>query len=290
MATSINQGNLAVLSSATSSVSSVPSGLSLGYLSTIKYGNTTFPTFGALINAIKTETGINIMSKPQLLSLDNEEADVFVGENRPFMISEKFDLNNNPIQTFDYRDVGIKLKILPHIIDGDTVLLKINQEIKQVESTVGSNNAAPITLTRSTNTTIKTKNNMTIVISGLIKDTENITKTKIPILGDIPIIGLLFRSQNKTSEKTNLMVFITVTILKNAQSIDDVTKERYKIFEEHMSENYNIKSEELLKKPIIEKVPVIKTTEDAAPKTIIPDKSIPEKDITNVNVPEKSIH
>lgn len=285
-AASTNSGNLSSMLTATPGAGSVPSGLSVGYLSTIKFGNTTFPTFGALINALKSESGINILSKPLLLSLDNEEADVFVGENRPFMTSEKFDLNNNPIQTYDYRDVGIKLKILPHIVDPETVLLKVNQEIKTVEAVVNSNIAAPITLTRSTNTTIKTKNNMTIVISGLITDTETISKTKIPILGDIPLLGQLFRSQNKSTEKTNLMIFITATILNNSQSIDDITKEKYRLFNEQMGEadynkRYNIKNQSSQPaQPSIEKAPVTKTQEEqkkTIPSEVNPPPTVPEK-------------
>ncbi len=111
----------------------LPGGFGLGILGNIiTYEGVKFPTLSALANAIKTESGIDILSKPQLLTLDNEEAEVFVGENRPFLISEKFDANNNPIQTFDYRDVGIKLKILPHVIDDDTVLLNVQQEVKKV--------------------------------------------------------------------------------------------------------------------------------------------------------------
>jgi general secretion pathway protein D len=307
MATSLTSAST---TSSTSSLGGVPTGLSVGYLSTIKFGNNVYPSFGALITALKTESGINIMSKPLLLSLDNEEADVFVGENRPFMISEKFDLNNNPIQTFDYRDVGIKLKILPRIIDADTVLLRINQEIKTVESIIGTNAAAPITLTRSTNTTIKTKNNMTVVISGLIKDTDTYSKSKIPILGDMPFIGALFRSENKTSEKTNLMIFLTVTVINKAQTIDDITKEKYKLFEQQISENnqnnrYNLKANPSIIKPVIESGPDVKTVEEPAqknttpentapvetvPEKVIPTETAPEKTVPVETVPEKTVH
>ncbi len=203
----------------------LPGGFGLGILGNIiTYEGVKFPTLSALANAIKTESGINILSKPQLLTLDNEEAEVFVGENRPFLISEKFDANNNPIQTFDYRDVGIKLKILPHVIDENTVLLDVQQEVKKVVSSAVGVASAPITLTRSTKTTIKLHNNTTVVISGLIKDDMSASDTGVPLLSKIPLLGWLFRSRDTSREKTNMMVFITATIIKNRQDMEALTR------------------------------------------------------------------
>lgn len=210
-------------------LSALPGGFSLGILGNIiTYEGVKFPTLTALVNAIKSKSGINILSKPQLLTLDNEEAEVFVGENRPFLISEKFDANNNPIQTFDYRDVGIKLKILPHVVDEDTILLTIKQEVKKVIATATGVASAPITLTRSTNTTVKVKDNMTIVISGLIKNDNSVTETRVPILSDIPILGWLFRSTDETTEKTNMMVFITTRIIRTRDNMEQLTREKRK--------------------------------------------------------------
>jgi len=203
----------------------LPGGFGLGILGNIiTYEGVKFPTLSALVNAIKTESGINILSKPQLLTLDNEEAEVFVGENRPFLISEKFDANNNPIQTFDYRDVGIKLKILPHVIDDDTILLNVQQEVKKVVASAVGVASAPITLTRSTKTTIKLNNNTTVVISGLIKDDMGMSETRVPVLSRIPLLGWLFRSRDTSREKTNMMVFITTTIIKSRQDMEDLTR------------------------------------------------------------------
>ncbi len=206
-------------------LSALPGGFGLGILGNIiTYEGVKFPTLSALVNAIKSESGINILSKPQLLTLDNEEAEVFVGENRPFLISEKFDANNNPIQTFDYRDVGIKLKILPHVIDEDTILLDVQQEVKKVVASAVGVASAPITLTRSTKTTIKLNNNTTVVISGLIKDDMGVSETRVPVLSRIPILGWLFRSKDTSREKTNMMVFITTTIIKSRQDMEDLTR------------------------------------------------------------------
>ncbi|HEC98452.1 MAG TPA: type II secretion system protein GspD [Nitrospirae bacterium] len=211
----------------------LPGGFGLGILGNIiTYEGVKFPTLSALANAIKTESGIDILSKPQLLTLDNEEAEVFVGENRPFLISEKFDANNNPIQTFDYRDVGIKLKILPHVIDDDTVLLNVQQEVKKVVSSAVGVASAPITLTRSTKTTIKLHNNTTVVISGLIKDDMSASDTGVPLLSKIPLLGWLFRSRDTSREKTNMMVFITATIIKNRQDMESLTRTKRRLLKD----------------------------------------------------------
>lgn len=223
-------------------LSALPGGFSLGILGNIiTYEGVKFPTLTALVNAIKSKSGINILSKPQLLTLDNEEAEVFVGENRPFLISEKFDANNNPIQTFDYRDVGIKLKILPHVVDNDTILLNIKQEVKKVIATATGVSSAPITLTRSTTTTVKLKDNMTVVISGLIKNDNSITETRVPVLSDIPILGWLFRSKDKTVEKTNMMVFITTRIIRTRGNMEELTREKQKAvgYNQQMNPSYD---------------------------------------------------
>ncbi len=223
----------------------LPGGFGLGILgNVITYEGVKFPTLSALVNAIKTESGINILSKPQLLTLDNEEAEVFVGENRPFLISEKFDANNNPIQTFDYRDVGIKLKILPHVIDEDTILLNVQQEVKKVVSTAVGVASAPITLTRSTKTTIKLNNNTTVVISGLIKDDLGMSETRVPLLSRIPLLGWLFRSRDTSREKTNMMVFITTTIIKTRQDMEDLTRSRQELLRESGALKDGARSEE----------------------------------------------
>ncbi|RMG67389.1 MAG: type II secretion system protein GspD, partial [Nitrospirae bacterium] len=230
--TFINEGNVIdlqspVLEGNPPNLAALPGGFNLGILGNIiTYEGVKFPTLSALVNAIKSKSGINILSKPQLLTLDNEEAEVFVGENRPYLISTKFDANNNPVQTFDYRDVGIKLKILPHLVDSDTILLNIYQEVKKVIASASGETSAPITLTRSTNTTVKIRDNTTIVISGLIKNDESVTEKKIPLLGDIPILGALFRSTEKSSEKTNMMVFINTRVIRTREGLSSLTREK----------------------------------------------------------------
>jgi general secretion pathway protein D len=201
-------------------------GFNLGILGdVISYEGVNFPTLSLLVNAIKSASGINILSKPQILTLDNEEAEVFVGENRPFLTSTKYDSNNNPVQSYDYRDVGVKLKIVPHISANDFVTLSIEQEVKKV-STSTFDATAPVTLTRSTKTKVKLKDGSMMVISGLMKDDSTEQKNAVPGLSKIPLIGWLFRNTSNDYEKTNLMVFISTYIIDSQEDADDLSERK----------------------------------------------------------------
>jgi len=207
--------------------SALPGGFTAGVLgNVITYEGVKFPTLTALVNFVKTASGINILSNPQILTLDNEEAEIFVGENRPFITSTKFDSNNNPIQSYDYRDVGIRLNIQPHISSDSTITLDIKQEVKKVISNASVDAPAPITLTRSTNTTVKLRNNSKLVISGLIKDDSDEINSAVPGLSKIPLIGWLFKSKEKSSQKTNMMVFITAKIISTQNEANELTENK----------------------------------------------------------------
>jgi general secretion pathway protein D len=201
-------------------------GFNLGILGNIiSYEGVSFPTLGILANFVKSANGINILSNPQILTLDNEEAEVFVGENRPFLTSTKFDSNNNPIQSYDYRDVGVKLKIVPQISSNDSVTLKIEQEVKKVSSsTVDA--TAPVTLTRSTKTKVKLKDGSIMVISGLLKDDSEKYNTAVPGLSRIPILGWLFKTKAGSYEKTNMMVFISTFIIRTQEDAQKMTEKK----------------------------------------------------------------
>ena len=205
----------------------LPSGFSLGVIGDIiTYQGLRFPTIGALVTALKSSSGINIVSNPQILTLDNAEAEVFVGENRPFITSEKFDANNNPIQTYDYRNVGVRLKITPQISSDNMVTLTIDQEVNKVAPGSSASSTAPVTLTRTTKTTVKLLDKSIIVISGMIKDDSAITNSGIPFLSAIPILGWLFKRQDISIEKTNLMVFITTQIIDTVSEAEALLEKR----------------------------------------------------------------
>lgn len=203
-------------------------GFNLGVLGNIiTYEGVNFPTLGILANFVKTSSGINILSNPQILTLDNEEAEVFVGENRPFLTSTKYDSNNNPVQSYDYRDVGVKLKIVPQISSNDTVTLQIEQEVKKVSSST-IDVTAPVTLTRSTKTKVKLQDGSIMVISGLLKDDSERYNSAVPGLSRIPILGWLFKTKSGSAEKTNLMVFISTHIIRTADDAKKITEKKQK--------------------------------------------------------------
>lgn len=215
---SSNGGKLgSIISSLTQGASSISglgtAGLGIGVIGNIiSFQGAKFPSIGALVSAVRSSSGINIISNPQILTLNNSAAEVFVGENMPYQTSTKFDSNNNPVQTYDYRDVGVKLKVTPQISSDDMVTLAIEQEIKKVSSSAVSS-TAPTTLTRTTNTTVKLKNHSIMVISGMIKDDSTTTVSGIPGLSQIPVLGWLFKRETTSTQKTNVMLFITAHII-----------------------------------------------------------------------------
>ncbi len=209
-----------------SGTASFPSGFSLGVIGDIiLYNGMKFPSIGAFMSALSGVSGVSIVSNPQILTLDNEEAEVFVGENRPYLTSEKQDSNNNPIQTFDYRNVGIRLKITPQISSSDSIVLAIEQEVnKMAESSI--NTASPVTLNRTTKTVVKLPNKSVMVISGLIKNDTTVSDSGIPFLSKIPVLGWLFKSRSSQNEKTNLMVFISASIIDTVEDARALMKVR----------------------------------------------------------------
>ncbi len=232
-----------VIDGKTPNFGALPGGFNLGILGdVITYEGIKFPTLGLLVNFLRTATGINILSNPQILTLDNEEAEVFVGENRPYLVSTKYDANNNPVQNFDYRDVGVKLKITPHISSDNTITLKVYTEVKKLSSAVATTTTAPITLTRQTKTKVKLKNNSTMVIGGLIKDDSNSTNKAVPLFSRIPIIGELFKSRDESNQKTNMMVFISVHIINTFKEAEELTKRKKAFSKEYKKKIEQIKN------------------------------------------------
>jgi len=182
----------------------------------------------ALVNALAADTSSNILSTPTLVTLDNEEAEIVVGQNVPFVTGKSTSdssSTDNPFQTIERQDVGVKLKILPQINQGDSITLDIEQEVSSISpSTVAED---IITNTREIKTRVLIEDNQVLVLGGLISDERDETENKVPLLGDIPILGYLFKSTTNDSSKNNLMVFIHPVILKDKSHVEDVTKQRY---------------------------------------------------------------
>jgi general secretion pathway protein D len=180
-----------------------------------------------LLRAFQGDTDVNVLSTPNLLTTDNEEAEIIIGEERPFLRSEQSTPlggvvnNSSTVRTFEFRDTGITLRITPQISQGKTVRLKLLQEVKSFvsESEVG----AVTTTKRSAKTTVIVDDNQTIVIGGLISNDSNEAKSSVPCLGNIPIFGWAFKQTSVSKRKTNLLIFMTPHILTSPEDIDRVT-------------------------------------------------------------------
>jgi general secretion pathway protein D len=213
-----------------------PGGLSLGVVKgVIEFGGVQFLNVGALVNALQTSGDVNVLSTPSLLTTDNEESEIVVSDNIPFKTSEKFDSNGNPISTFEYRDVGLTLRFTPQINEDDFVKLKLYEEISQVLSTAtGGSTNAPSTTRRTAQTTVVAQSGSTIVIGGLIKDDTEVTTSSVPCLGNLPLVGYLFRSTSDKVTKKNLLLFLTPHIINDTQDIESLTRDRRRRFEGRM--------------------------------------------------------
>ncbi len=201
---------------------------------TISSQNLTAPGFAAIFNLNIFDNVINILSTPQILTSDNEEAEIVVGENVPFISSRERNetTTNTLLSTIERQDVGIMLRITPQITDGDYVKLDIFQEISSIKETSESilTSVGPTTTKRSTKTSVSVKDGHTVVIGGLMEEKSEDGTNKIPILGDIPILGWLFKSKSVTKNKTNLMVFLSPHIVKDPPQLAQITKKKHTDF------------------------------------------------------------
>jgi len=227
----------------------LPSGFSLGVFGEmINISGIQFPTIAAIIEVYKKDKDVQIISTPQLLTTDNEEAKIYVGKNIPFQTRSTAEGGVETYSSFEYRDVGTTLKITPQISQDGMVRLAISQEVARLESTT---DFRPTTLKRTIDTTVIVDDNSTIVIGGLIDDSFSKTEYKIPILGDIPLLGWLFKSRRTQREKTNLFVFLTPHVINNKadaqkiynqkkEKIGEVEKGSIKMYKTNNNENTSI--------------------------------------------------
>ncbi|HDY7978037.1 TPA: type II secretion system secretin GspD [Vibrio vulnificus] len=180
----------------------------------------------ALISAVSSDSNSNILSSPSITVMDNGEASFIVGEEVPVVTGSTAGSNNdNPFQTVDRKEVGIKLKVVPQINEGDSVQLNIEQEVSNV---LGANGAVDIRFAkRQLNTSVIVQDGQMLVLGGLIDERALESESKVPLLGDIPILGHLFKSTNTQVEKKNLMVFIKPTIIRDGMTADGITQRKY---------------------------------------------------------------
>lgn len=187
--------------------------------------------YGALIQALSTVSNANLLSTPSIMTLDNQEAKIVVGQNVPFITGSSTSTGagtSNPFTTIERQDVGITLKVIPHIGEGGTVRLEVEQEVSSVvPSAEGIKSADLITNKRSIKTTILADDAQTIVLGGLIQDDVVRTESKVPLLGDIPVIGYLFRATSNAKTKRNLLVFLRPTLLKDSAAAAELSQRHY---------------------------------------------------------------
>ena len=218
---------------AAQNISTVGTGLNIG----IVRGRVNIPgvgevlNLGALARALESDQKNNILSTPNILTLDNEEAKIVVGQNVPFLTGSYTLSNNastNPFQTIERRDIGLTLRVTPQVAEGGTVKLKVFQEVSSVVPTNSNVRSADlITNKRSIENTVLVDDGQIVVIGGLIQDDTKNANSKVPLLGDIPFLGNLFKYQTKNRDKTNLMVFLRPVVLRDGKAANQLTGERY---------------------------------------------------------------
>ncbi len=205
------------------------SGLVLGAAEgTLSFGGKTFLNLGLLIQALQTDKDVNILSTPHLLTMDNEEARIVVGEERPFlkssMTSDTGSTSPTVTRTYDYKDLGLTLKITPHITQGGFVKLKIYQQILNYISEAET--GAISSTKRETETTVQVADRETVVIGGLIREDKREGKSQVPCLGNIPVLGWAFKTKETSSDKTNLLILINPSIIRSSEQLQDVTRRK----------------------------------------------------------------
>lgn len=189
--------------------------------------------FIAVLNALKSNDKVNILSTPTLLTMDNHEASISVGKNVPFVTGSFSGLGSgnsnstNPFQTIQREDVGISLTVTPHVNEGDKVLLDISQEVSDIAPASGASDI--VTNKKDIKTQVLAGDGEIIILGGLIEDKVTDGETRIPILGSIPLIGNLFKSQKVEFKKQNLMVFLKATIIRDDETLYGATAEKYSL-------------------------------------------------------------
>ena len=219
-------GGAASISSAAGSIAGALIGI--GESSKDSKGNTQF--YGAILQALDSSTSANLLSMPSILTLDNEKASILVGQNVPFVTGSFTTSGNdssNPFQTIDRQDIGINLNVIPHIGDNGTVRLEVSQEVSSVVPGSTGNASGLITNKSLINTTILADDQQTIALGGLMRDNSTTRQQKVPGLGNVPVIGRLFRSDNDSTQKSNLIIFLQPTILRDGGAVASVTERKF---------------------------------------------------------------
>ena len=230
---STNGDNIITNQGATTAIGALAGIVAGGNIGIVRnFGGSNGFGIAAIANALSSQTGTNILSTPNLVTLDNEEARIVVGQNVPFVTGQYTNTGSSttsPFQTIERKDVGTTLKIKPQIGENGTVRMTIYQESSSVAATtaVGTSNAGPTTNKRSIESTVVVDDGQIIVLGGLIEDNYTIQRDKVPLLGDIPYLGALFRSENRSRKRSNLMVFLRPVVMRDQTSSNRLSLDRY---------------------------------------------------------------
>jgi len=198
-----------------------PTGLTLGVVNKAL-------SIGALVHALESDNDANVLSTPTLLTMDNEEAEIVVGKNVPFLTGQNVTQGGtaNPFQTIERKDVGLTLRVKPQISEGDSVRLEIYQEISSVDGGTAAEGGL-ITSKRSIKTVVLANDGQMIVLGGLMRDDNTETVQRVPCVGAMPLLGEPFKYTENKKTKTNLMVFLKPHIIKSGDQIEEMTNRKY---------------------------------------------------------------
>ncbi len=196
---------------------------------TVTFAGTEFLNIGALARAMQSRADTNVLSTPNLLTMDNEEAEIVVGQNVPFLTGQSSTQGGvtNPFQTIERKDIGLTLRVKPQITEGDTVRLQLYQEMSSIDVNAGVQGSDLITNKRSIKTVVLANDGQIIVLGGLMRDDNTTTVQRVPCLGSIPLLGEPFKFTDNSHRKTNLMVFLRPHIIKSNDQIRRLTNEKY---------------------------------------------------------------
>jgi general secretion pathway protein D len=221
--------------------------------------------FSVVLQALQTNGALNVLSTPNVMTSDNKEAELFVGENVPYVSGTNLTSTGLSQQSIERKDTGIILKIKPQISEGEYIKLDIYQEISAVKDFGTATNPSLGSTKRSAKTSVVVKNTDTVIIGGLIQDRDQVTESKIPLLGDIPFLGWLFKTKNTTREKTNLLIMLTPRIIKDARDMAAISVNQKGNFSEAVKKDLPIDIEQMLKEQVIQDQKTLKENTPTAP-------------------------
>lgn len=246
-------------------------------------GDITIPTQAVLVSAAKENSNVNVLSSPNILTTDNEQAEIVVGQNVPFLASQATsDTNlNNTFNQIDRQDVGITLRLTPQISSGDFVTLNIFTEVSNVLERTSGSPLGPTTNVRTSETTVIAKDGQMIVIGGLMSDDNTESEAGVPFLSDIPLLGHLFRTTLERQRRTNLLIFITPRIVQDQFDAREATVVKREQMEDVIvRENTFPRHDDILRSPDIDKTTEAFVDTTTNPGTITaPKRERPTNDI-----------